>query len=1126
MTWETADTKAQLAVDVRFLVTEAGKTMADFAMKYFTHYTELDPLAVDIFVGVYTAYDREKRRPKQLKPDNVSRTFPLKYFVAFDPKPLAFEVGKAPPPDPDHPDRTPIRAGRDYWWYDASIYEKATSWRAQHLVSLAGKGDAVIDDDAELTRSGVPMHMLNLTELGTELRTELYGGNLDEIEERPNGVAEKYEGTFLRTLATEFTYDDAGNYFSKWKDDAPKPANRYEGLTDKYIQRWFQEILLQEGHFHLYVYDPDAGNGTIFRFDLVNGVPKRSYVAGEPVVTLLRRADILEDKRVEAREKGGPAQGWNGKKTQARWQLYFFHTLHGVKDKWKPATPRTFSLAKDRRASRMVVDPKQLVLQGSDGDDALASALGLGDDFDWFVELVAQKFPFRFYAFDLADFKSRWSGSVVPSDRHPVYLRDPLREAARKALEAQGKGPLALIAKVAVELQLKRDDILLFPQGLEEGGTKFIGFADSLAWMRNLKTGHVEVMPQDDYVMALAMGKFWGQIAKDTAWIIPVATFMAYAALFAVSFGTSAGAMSLAEVSAVGVRQWITRKAVREGGEKALKAAALRLSPVILAAAVDLLTRVFDDPSKKNELNDRWRAFAHGLFDGYLVQTIYDHLYKKVIVKTLTEGPKEVRTMVAVRKIYLIIDKVHGVVKRLDDELDDASMAAAQKNFQDMVTHLVRGAALLLSSMYFLPHAEAKPALDLFGQGGADKTPPDEGQWEGEAGAAIEAASKHIADALGSVKDVGEVVESLLGNGKLLLLAGGLMFAFTGQFVGRFTWVGKTAGAAAWKGIKGRKKTFITLAVGSVGVYAGLKKDELPETLERVGELLKDLGGVVAGYVTGFPGRTENEAKVYGKLVGNLIGGIVLDRELGKLKKALIEKADKGGYPGVAKAGKDPFLGSTFDNNVNHGMVMPIIKLLFRRYLSLYDQLVKRNIFGASRGEGEFHAIFSDIREKELEARGLKHLLAFQDKDERGMSLKSLGMAAIKLHYVLGSDMKEFLEKKYAGNVERYKEDLKAMASLSGQLGLTEMTEQQLEMMFHHLGAQLSVALRELGLGLRALFQPFKEGGVYSWIKLLQELGLDVGETNVLRKALLDPRREELGTFDTAKAAPATGGEA
>jgi hypothetical protein len=1130
VTWETDDTKAQLAVDVRHLITELGPTLADFAMKYFTHYTELDPLAVDIFVGVYTAYDREKRRPKQLKPEKVSRSFPLRYFVAFDPKPLAFEVGGTPPADPDHPDRKPLRAGRDYWWYDASIYEKATTWRAQHLVSLAGKGDAVIDDDAELTRSGVPLHMLNLTELGAELRTELYGGNLDEIEERPNGVAEKYEGSFLRTLATEFTYDDAGNYFSKWKDDAPRPANRYDALTDKYIERWFQEILLQEKSFHLYVHDPDSSNGTIFRFDVVNGVPKRTYVAGEPAVTLLRRADILEDKRVEAREKGVPAQGWAGKKTQARWQLYFFHTLHGVKDKWKPAQPRTFSLAKDRRASRMVVDPKQLVLQGKDGDDALANALGLGGDFDWFVELVAQKFPFRFYAFDLADFKSRWASSVVPSDRHPVYLRDPLRDAARKALEAQGKGPLALIARVAVELQLKRDDILLFPQGLEDGGTKFIGFADSMAWMRNLKTGHVEVMPQDDYVMALAMGKFWGDIAKDTAWIIPVATFMAYAALFAVSFGTSAGAMTLAEVSATGVRSWLTRKLATDGAEKALKAAALRLSPVILAAAVDLVTRLFDDPKKKDELSDRWRAFAHGFFDGYLVQTIYDHLYKKIVLKTLTEGPKEVRTIVAVRKIYLIIDKVHGVVKKLDEELDDAAMAVAKVRFAEMVTHVIRGCSLLLSALYFLPHDEAGPALELLGGGGPDGGPPDRGQWEAEAGAALESVAKHISGVISSAGDVTSTVDSILGVGKPLLVAGGLLAAFP-VLLKPVAWVGKSAAKPVWSKIKARKKTFIVLALGAVGGLAVAKRDDLP-TIDEAGELLKDLGrtaekvGAVVGdqllsYVAGLPGRTEAEAEVYGKLVGNLLGGFILDRDRGKLKEKLLKQADKPKEQGLGADMKDAFLSKTFDKNVKkHGIVMPIIKLLFHRYLSLYDQMVKRNILGAARGEGEFAAIFSDVQQKELEGRGLGRLMEFKTQDETGMTLKSLGMAALKLHHVLGQDLKAFLEAKYAGNLTRYKEDLQAMAALSGQLGLTEISEQQLEMVFHHLTAQLGLALRELTLGLQAMVSPFKKDGHFSWVALIEELGLDLGETNLLRKTLLDPRAQELSGFQQ-KAAPA-----
>lgn len=1129
MTWETDDSKAQLQVDVRFILEEAAPSVADFAMKYFTHYEELDPLACDVFVGMYTAYDREKRRPRELKPDGVKRSFALRYFIAFDPKPLAFEVGK-PPADPGAPPRP--ASGRDYWWYDASIYEKPKTWRAQHLVTLAGKGDAVMDDLDELMRSGVPSATWPLTNLGEQLRRELYGGHLDEIEERPQGVADKDQSTFLRALASEFTYDDEGHYFSKWKDDVPRPSKRYDALTDQYVQRWFEEILLQAKRFHLYVYDPELGNGTIFSFEVGDdGRPKRTFVAGEHPSALFRRAEALEDRRHEAREKKVEAKGLDGKRAQKRWQLYFFHTLHGVEKKWKAATPRTYSLSKDRRASRVVVDPKEIVTEEAGGTNHIADALGLGDEFDWFVELVAQKFPFRFYAFDLNDFERRWAGSAVPADRHPAYLRDPLREAARKALDSSDlKGPLALVTRVAVELQLRRDDVLLFPQGLQQGDTKFIGFHESLAWMRNLSTGRVEVMPQDDYVMALAMGKFWGDIAKDTAWIIPMATFMAYAAMFAVSFGTASGAMTLAEVSASGVRSWLTRKLATEGAEKALKAAALRLTPVILAAAVDLVTRLFDDPAKKDERSDRWRAFAHGFFDGYLVQTIYDHLYKKVVLKTLTEGPKEYRTIVAVRKIYLIIDKVHGVVKRLDEELDDAAMAVAQVRFQEMVTHVIRGCSLLLSALYFLPHDEAGPALELLGGGGPDGGPPDRGQWEAEAGAALESVARHISGVISSAGDVTSTVDSVLGVGKPILVAGGLLAAFP-VLLKPVAWVGKSAAKPVWKGIKARKKTFIVLALGAVGGLAVAKRDELP-TIDQAGELLKDLGrtaervGSVVGdalgsYVAGLPGRTEAEAEVYGKLVGNLLGGFVLDRDRGKLKDKLLKKADKPKEQGLGADMKDSFLGSTFDKNVKkHGIVMPIIKLLFHRYLSLYDQLVKRNILGAARGEGEFAAIFSDVQQKELEGRGLGRLMEFKSKDETGMTLKSLGMAALKLHHVLGQDLKGFLEAKYAGDVARYKEDLQAMASLSGQLGLTEISEQQLEMVYHHLTAQLGLALRELTLGLQAMVSPFKKDGHFSWVALIEELGLDLGETNVLRKALLDPRAQELAGFQQRAAAP------
>ncbi len=1073
---------------------EDGAPLAEFARLYFEKHRELDPLELDVHVGVYMAFDADGRRPKEVRAKGGARSYAFRYYLLVDKAPLPFK----PAPGQEGEDRPD-------WAFAPADYKPvhdAEDASIEWLLHLPNKGDAVHDDDDELLRSDAPLFMQNLGKLSQELRLELYGGHLDDVRERPEGVAAKYEQEFVRSLARDFTYDDQGFYFEKWSGDhRPQPSRRYEALSDAYMKRWFEEILLLEGKFHLWVTTPGKG-GTMFHFEPGEGAFERRHYTGRLPAELFREHEVLTDAR---REAAGA-----GKDEPARQRAVFFYSRDGVKDRWKARTPRVFSLDKDSRASRMVVDPRKLVQDANAGTE-IAGLLGLGDDFDWFVELVAEKFPWRFYTFDLRDFDRRWQGGE-PADRKPHYLREPLARAAREALAKAGGGRLAARARADVERWLDDPNLLLFPQGLESGGgTKFVGFADSLAYLRNLKTGHLEVMAADDYVMAMSMGKFYGEIARSTAWIVPVATFMAHAAMFAVSFGTSAGGMTLGQLSAQGVRGWLVRKGTREALNKAVWEAAKRLGPAFAALLAQALLGLFDDEAKKDQLSDRWRRFAKGFFEGYVIQTVYDHLFKK-ITTTLVDGPKEYRTIVAVRRVYGVLDRVQVIFRRLDDELDDAATKRAVDHFQRMVTHLVRGCGLLLGAVYHLPHDEAAPALELLGRG-PDGEPPSLDQWEVEAGAAVASASRAFADGLGSLDDAGDLVVDALGAAKHLTLAGGVLYALSALKVTK--WIRKAPGGK--KEAKPRKKLFLFTSIAAVGLLAGLKRDDIPGLIDDIGELLKDVAEAARDFALGFPGRTEEEAELYGKLVGNLLGGFVLDRELGALRKKLDDHADTAASR--AERGGAAVGGAMLWKNLKHGVVMPMIKLVFRRYLSLHDRL-NRDVFGASKGHGALAAALSDVERRELEARGLGHLLEFEGEREKGMSLKSLGMMAMKLHRVVEEDTASFLQAKYAGQVQLYKDDLKAMAALSDDIGLTGFVEANLDVAWHHLATQLRLGLGELVEGLRLMFTPFRDGGHFSWITLLQELGLDVGNLNALRAELLEPRRAELAAIGLG-AAPA-----
>lgn len=122
---------------------------------------------------------------------------------------------------------------------------------------------------------------------------------------------------------------------------------------------------------------------------------------------------------------------------------------------------------------------------------------------------------------------------------------------------------------------------------------------------------------------------------------------------------------------------------------------------------------------------------------------------------------------------------------------------------------------------------------------------------------------------------------------------------------------------------------------------------------------------------------------------------------------------------------------------------------------------------------------------------------------------------------MIEEDTASFLRAKYAGHVQLYKDDLKAMAELAEDIGLTGLVEANVDIAWHHLATQLRLGLSELIEGLRFMFAPFRPDGHFSWVVLLQELGLDVGNLNALRAELLDPRRAELAELGLDVSSPA-----
>jgi hypothetical protein len=272
-------------------------------------------------------------------------------------------------------------------------------------------------------------------------------------------------------------------------------------------------------------------------------------------------------------------------------------------------------------------------------------------------------------------------------------------------------------------------------------------------------------------------------------------------------------------------------------------------------------------------------------------------------------------------------------------------------------------------------------------------------------------------------------------------------------------------------------------------------------TTEFVGKALDDIAALLKEAISGFPGRNNQQAEQYGKIVGNLLGGFVLDRFLFKDDHAFRKVFDA------------PIVDGTLKNNLKHGVIKGFLALIFKRYLSLYNDLVKHGVMSKARREQEFASLVSTVRGEELKRRNLDHLTHFESESEKSMSLQDMAIALIGYHRVLQDDGVELLERHYAGDIARLKTDILATTKLSDDLGITGFAEDHAKALFVVMSTHLRLALNEIVESIRHLFDPFMEDGHFSWIVLLKELGFDVGDISKIQHEVRQQFEDRLGGF-------------
>lgn len=1008
---------------------------------------ELDLINCDAYLGLYYAYKPEKqvspavKRPFKKASDSQTIQLPglpkLKWAYKLEQnlQPVSFKV------EPDG------AVDVDLNW----VPSKENN--VFHLVVGRRLGDLVQDSKEELEACKFPWFKL-VSDLSGEER-KVYSKDLGKIEYLPPGVlVDQDSHNFVEAMAAGCTYDQKGKYFGKWK----KKFKAHSGLGDyseAYIKATLREQKLKGNWFYALV--QSSVQYELYRLDGTDD--------GLHIVPLDQSADPYWAAELNQSEG-------------ARTMVTIFWTIHGEEQE-SQAVYNIASIKPSEEPSKNLVDPRaqlrklagakfgtldKTVKRQTLIGEVETKGLKLKDDFAWFVEWADANFPAPFGFVSIKEAQDS-AGLSMPFEGTDLY-RKGVNGQIRKELEKlKGDDPQTKEIRRRVTALLDDPDKLILAQGAKDGDSRFVGTDNTWAYFRNVETGVTWKISLWALTKNLLTGAMGADLYQRTKGLVPLIQILVWAAVIVVA---------LEVVGLAAAYEWVKRQVSGQIAKKAMKEAAILAGAALASLMAQLVLTFFDGDKAK-----RWKWFAEGFFDGYVKHAVLDHFHEHI--KTLyTDGPLEYRIAMALKNLRATIAKVEHTSEVLRNELTEQSLKEGLERFQGIIVHLVQGAALLMSAFYYVEHKDAEPVMKVIGDM-AESKHPDMKEWNDQAAKALAAFIRELSKgiygdldklAAGADKskktlhDIGGVLDKLFGNpavGAVLIGAAiqGLVFA-----------VGKIP-----------TKAWLLLGMGGMVLGAKALENASAETAATINELFND-------FYKDFPGTDKVRAKKYGDLVGQLFGGILVDRALHKGADGIKNSFDSPILKKVAGA-------ATFSATINlhHGKVgwvLAVLKVILKRYVAIAQEL-KDGLLANKRDESAFAAAITDIKDEGMKKKGQGRWIDFRATNETGMSLHGLAVALFNLKYVLDEDQKDFLKNKYQGDIAKYKADLKEFESLMEKSGVEDWAKKNADMFFHHFQLHLRLAATELLAALEDLLKPFTKSG-FSWGTLLEELGLEVGD--------------------------------
>jgi|GEM_PF-6266171 len=1062
----------------------------------------IDPANTKVGLGFYASSKIVAAKDRTVTPfkDHADFKINLKYMLLVDKNPLKVATAA----DGDN---------------TVDPWEPVFTHVPAPLLHQIMKADFSEDDEEELRRCGVKKSVAKVFGNISKETRQIYKSSLESIRDKPIALADMKSKAFIELLAGQGTYDTLlGTYYEKWQPDDGKTPRSFPGsLTANYIKKNIAEVQLAKGRDYLLI----TSDTSFELFEIGSGGTDKIEL-----VPVLGGHDSHHGSIDRKRER----------------TLLFFHSMHGEKE--TKQRKQAALMPQDIKPQRLILDPRGMVeaIVGEEGGKELEKELS--DPFDWFVEMCIMYFPQEFYT---CDWDELGGSKVWNKTQSWKMLKKEMDASVRWIMEGNDKDfrseALDPIRRAEIETVLAKDFLIMFPQGLKFGdNTRLIACDLYWAYFADLQTGVVYTETTTQFVENYRIQVIAKDVYESTRGVIPLVALVFAAA----AVGVGAAAVAAAGVGGALVKYAVREITVKELTTRAIKRLAKYMAPAILAytTKIVLVIWIYADDGD-NKLAKRWKAFAEGFFQGYLVNTIYDKFFGK-LKDFKANGPKEYRMYKMIKTIYAALDKAREFVDKLDKELDEKSIKKGIDNFEKAMTHAVRGIALLFPGLYYAHHEDMNAVADgLSGQESIE--PTDSDLFDLESAVQIGEIAKQLKPI---VQDTKSLLAALTDSTALKATIATVVI-FRRDVITGVIELAKLSGKGIAKGWDKRpaKMKELETKVGSVlknptvwkilagvAVAAGViheiktkgkgtKKvlDSVEQAAEMIAKGIEMLEPLFKELVSSWPGSTEDRARTHGELVGGMVGAIAFNRFLfgtGDERKAVKDKKWGDSHNGEQwmKAYDTPFLGSFMKNNIKLGIVGPILAAIFRRYISLFKHIKDHGWPDApQRTEEALGHLLSVGEDAVLEQKQFRRLALFRPtSDKNAFSIQELVKVLFRLRNIVGKDLKAYLEMRMKkGDVDLAKllpEEFEAVIDAAKTWGMPDLVAKYGPQVYVVMATHLHLALGELTNAFEALFEPFTKGKL-SWMSLLHELGLDVGDIDAAVKQLNAAKQDSLQPF-------------